>query len=221
MEKVGWVKLHRKILDWEWYDNTNTRLLFLHMLLHANTKDTEWHGHKIPKGAFISSMEKLAEGAGLSVRSTRTALTKLKSTNEVTIKTTPQFSLVKLNNWASYQVGDEQIDKRPTNDRQQYKNKKNKENTEGEIISSLEETLMATAGCLRSDDAMWADVAFKMHLKGYKPFIQGDSAKFQDGSWVVMGASGWVSVGVSVRENIVFRHLDASKPTFSPVLRFD
>ena len=38
----GWVKLHRKFLEWEWYDKSETVHLFLHCLLKANHKDKSY-----------------------------------------------------------------------------------------------------------------------------------------------------------------------------------
>ena len=35
----GWIKLHRNILQWEWWDDRNTRDLFLVALLLANHKE--------------------------------------------------------------------------------------------------------------------------------------------------------------------------------------
>jgi hypothetical protein len=35
----GWIKIHRSILEWEWYEDTNTFRLFMHLILKANHKD--------------------------------------------------------------------------------------------------------------------------------------------------------------------------------------
>ncbi len=35
----GYIALHRQMLNWEWYKNTNTKVLFIHLLLKANYKD--------------------------------------------------------------------------------------------------------------------------------------------------------------------------------------
>lgn len=35
----GHIKLFRKFLDWGWYQDINTKVLFIHMLLKANWKD--------------------------------------------------------------------------------------------------------------------------------------------------------------------------------------
>ena len=36
MLKNGYIKLYRSLLDWEWYDDTVTKCLFLHLLLTVN-----------------------------------------------------------------------------------------------------------------------------------------------------------------------------------------
>ncbi len=46
----GWIKIHRKILDWEWYSDLNVRVVFLHLLLKANHDDKKWMGMDIKRG---------------------------------------------------------------------------------------------------------------------------------------------------------------------------
>ena len=31
----GWIKIHRKITEWEWYDDVNTFRLFMHLILKS------------------------------------------------------------------------------------------------------------------------------------------------------------------------------------------
>ena len=49
----GHIKVYRKILDWEWYKNTNTKVVFIHMVLKAYWKDTKIEGAMITRGSFI------------------------------------------------------------------------------------------------------------------------------------------------------------------------
>lgn len=60
----------------------------------------------------------LAKETWLSIQQIRTALKKLKSTNEITIKSTNSFSIIKLTNWESYQWSNKQTNKRTTNEQQ-------------------------------------------------------------------------------------------------------
>lgn len=118
----GWIKLHRCLTDWEWYDDPNTFRVFMHILLTANHEAKQWHGHTIEAGQKITSVGHLAEETGLSVRNVRTALDHLKATGELTIKPTNKFSLITVENWGKYQGADcetdKQSDKRATNNRQ-------------------------------------------------------------------------------------------------------
>ncbi len=99
----GWIKLHKSLLDWEWYQDINTHRLFIHLLLIANYKESKWRGQTIKPGQILTGRKKLSEQTGLSERAVRTALTHLKSTNEVTIKTTKLYSIITLNKWEEYQ----------------------------------------------------------------------------------------------------------------------
>ena len=101
--KIGFIKLHRKIVEWEWYDNTNVVRVFLHFLLTANHEKGQWHGIDIGVGETITGRYSLAKTLGLSQQSIRTALDKLKSTNEITIKSTNKYSIVHINKWHLYQ----------------------------------------------------------------------------------------------------------------------
>ena len=144
MTDKGYIKLHRSILDWEWYQDTNTKVVFLHLLLNAQWEDSRYHGYVVPKGSLVIGRKKLAEELEITERAVRTALNHLKSTNEVTIKVTNQFSIVTIVNWAKYQgrddesdqQNDQQNDQRVTNERpatdhiKEYKEYKNIRNEE-------------------------------------------------------------------------------------------
>lgn len=100
---TGWIKLHRKMLEWEWYKDANTFRLFMHFLLKANHEPKKWQGFLIQRGQFISGRKELSYELGISEQCIRTSLNRLKSTNEVTIKTTNKFSIFTVINYNLYQ----------------------------------------------------------------------------------------------------------------------
>ena len=114
----GFIKLHRKLVDWGWYADGPTKDVFLHLLLTANFRETQWRGIDLKPGQTVVGRKKLAQELGLSERQVRTALEHLKSTNEVSIKTTNKFTVVTIENWTKYQLldddTDQQIDQQPT-----------------------------------------------------------------------------------------------------------
>ena len=104
---TGWVKIDRRILEWEWWDDRNTRDLFIYCLLRANHTAKQWHGITIERGTFITSIESLAEGAGLTTRQTRTALEHLQLTGELTSETTNKWRVITICNYDKYQASDD------------------------------------------------------------------------------------------------------------------
>jgi hypothetical protein len=136
----GWIKLHRQILEWEWYDDHNTFRLFIHLLLKANHKEKKYRGMLLQTGTILTSRDILALEVGLSVRQTRTSLDKLKSTNEVAIKTSGQGTIIQIVNYSKYQLEtNETTNERPTSDQQTTTNKnvKKEKNNTYSFLSSL------------------------------------------------------------------------------------
>lgn len=147
----GYIWIYRKLLDWEWFREPNTLQLFICLILRANWSDSKWKGIDVKRGQLITSVASLCEATGQTPRSIRTGINRLKSTGEVTIKTTNKYSLVTVENWALYQPDkDETTNKttstttneRQTNDKQtttdkEYK-KKEEEYKEDKHLSDLD-----------------------------------------------------------------------------------
>lgn len=113
-----YIKLNRKILEWEWYSDINTCRLFLHFLLKANWKAGKFQGTTVPRGSFVSSIRHLSEETMLTEREIRTAITHLKSTGEVTSESHSKYSLFTVVRYDLYQTNDTQIDRQETSERQ-------------------------------------------------------------------------------------------------------
>lgn len=123
----GWIKLHRSLLDWEWYDDSNTFRVFMHILLKASHKDRMYRGKKIEVGQVITGRQVLAIEVGLSVQQIRTSLIKLESTNEITIETTTQGTVIQVVKYRDYQqVTSKPTNEQPTSNQQVTTNKKEK-----------------------------------------------------------------------------------------------
>jgi hypothetical protein len=142
----GWIKLHRKIVDWEWFTSPSTLQLFIYLLLRANKEDKKWRGILIKRGQLVTSVATISEETKLSTQQVRTSLNRLKSTNEITSKTTNRFTLVTVCKYESYQLYEEveqqtkqqalqqTNNKQITNKQQQLKNNKNIRNNKKESI---------------------------------------------------------------------------------------
>lgn len=157
VDNQGWVKLHRSILEWEWYSDINTKILFLHLLIKANHRDKKFQGITVLRGQIVTGRDALSFETGLSVQQIRTSLERLKSTNEITIKTNRKGSVIDIVNYDFYQITESEqpteqpennqqvTNKQPTSNQQvtsnkNVKNNKNERIKENIIIVSVEET---------------------------------------------------------------------------------
>jgi len=141
----AFIKLHRKMLDWEWYDDVNTCRVFIHCLLKANWKSGSWHGISYDPGQFITSLPTLAVETHLSIQQVRTALAHLKSTGEITDYQQANYRVITVKSWYEYQGDNRQSNRRST-DNQQAVNRQStadkeykeyKEREEGKEVKNL------------------------------------------------------------------------------------
>ena len=139
----GFVKLHRKMIEWGWYSDCVVKDVFLHILMVAAFKPGQYRGHDIQPGQAIIGRKKMAEELGFSEQQVRTALKKLESTGEISLFSTNKFTIATVENWAFYQgdenEGNQQVtNNQPTNNQQvtnnqpHLKNVKNVKNVKKE-----------------------------------------------------------------------------------------
>jgi hypothetical protein len=126
----GFIQLHRALLEWEWWSKPITLKVFLYCLLKANHKDKNYQGKLIKRGSFLTGRELIAKDCNVSVQQIRTALNHLKSTNELTIKSSGQGTVIQVVKYCNYQgVTNKSTNDQPTiNQRVTTNNNDNKDN---------------------------------------------------------------------------------------------
>lgn len=143
---MSFIKLDRKITEWEWFTDANTLKLWIYLLVNAQYQDGSYKGIEIKRGQLVTGRKKLAEQLEMSEQQIRTCLDHLQATNEITIKPTNKYSLITIVKYGFYQGEDDGCNqqnnqqsnqritnKQPTNNH----NKRNKEGKEGKEIKNI------------------------------------------------------------------------------------
>lgn len=102
-----WIKLYRKIGDWEWYQDAKMVHLFVHLMLKASFMD----GRGLSDSwQLCTSLRVLSKETGLNLQNIRSCIGKLQRTGEITFRTLPthQQSLITICNSDSYQASKRQ-----------------------------------------------------------------------------------------------------------------
>lgn len=130
----GYIKLHRSILDWEWYSDANTFRVFLHLVLRASYKETRFKGHEIKRGQTVISNERIGSDLGLTVQQVKTSLKKLIATQSVTCSKIGKHRIITIENYEKFQTATQfATSKQPQNNLEitskqpSYNNIRNKE----------------------------------------------------------------------------------------------
>ena len=122
----GWIKIHRKILDWEYYGDPNTFRIFFHCLVSANYEDKKWQGINVNRGSFVTTTSDLSKTLSMTPMQVRTSLKKNVQANTISIESTNKYTIIHVLNFESYQTSEngEQQTKTPKLNKQN--NKQNK-----------------------------------------------------------------------------------------------
>jgi len=142
----GWVKLHRSLLEWEWWDDHNATRLLIYLLVAVNHEPKKWKGVEIEAGSMVVSWETLSNAVLLTPQQCRTAMAKLEQCGEITRKVTNRFQLVSLVKWGKLQSDNRRVtgkrtDREQTDNRQITTTKEVKETKEGEEVTHAQKLL--------------------------------------------------------------------------------
>lgn len=137
MKDNSWLKLHRRILSWEWFSDSKTFHVFLYLLIRANIRTSRWNGRVIKRGQLVTSYQKIAAATGMSVSSARRAIDNLVSTGEIITEPTNKYNLITIVKYETYQTkyedseqADEQSDEQTEEQTTEQHNKNNRRRKE-------------------------------------------------------------------------------------------
>jgi lambda repressor-like predicted transcriptional regulator len=165
MRNQGWIKLDRAIFDWGWYTDLNVKSVFLHLLLRANHKPTQWKEIEMKRGQLYTSLDTLVREIGLSKQKIRTALDKLKLTGEITSDVCSRGRLVTVINYDRYQSDNTQDNRQSTGNQQAS----NSELTADKKLRREEGKNTPSGGCGGGELFYEVDAPLKKQAKTFVP----------------------------------------------------
>lgn len=145
MKNNGWIKIHRKILDKGWWQNSKYVHLWVHILLKANHEEKEFmfNGsiHKIKRGEFITGRMALVRETGISATTIERILDLFEKEGQIGQQKNNRFRRISVLNYEKFQDHGHQTDIQrtssghPADTNKNYKNYKN-DNYTAEKISA-------------------------------------------------------------------------------------
>lgn len=109
MVDEGYIKIYRKLAEWEWHDCPATLSVLVHILIGANYEPKKWHGLDVERGQMIISVAHLASMCGVTYSQARTALSRLVESKVIEAETSNQNTIITLLNYDKYQASRKQI----------------------------------------------------------------------------------------------------------------
>lgn len=100
----GFIKVHRQITEWRFWDRPLYTQVWMHLLLKASWKDKSWkYGHEIGPGEMIISLREFAEECGIARSTLARILKDLENEGQIDRKVGHGKTIIKVLNYAKYQ----------------------------------------------------------------------------------------------------------------------
>jgi len=115
---MGFVKLSDELTNWAWYSDNNTLLVYIRLLLGAEWHEADYQNVTLQRGQIATTLPKIAQENGVTIRQARTILDRLKTTGKVTVKTVAKFSIITLIDYDCVHENVRQNDSQLTGERQ-------------------------------------------------------------------------------------------------------
>ena len=106
----GWIKVPRRLLEWEWFNDKQTLQLFLYLSLSANVSDRRWCGIEVKRGQLITSINSICadlknakEKQPTTVQSIRTCLDRLEKAGAIKREATNKYTVITICNYGAFE----------------------------------------------------------------------------------------------------------------------
>lgn len=103
---MRYIKLCDKIVDWEWFTDGNMLKVWLYLLVKAQYADGKYRGVEVKRGQLLTGRKLIANETRLSEQQVRTCINRLKSSGQIAIESTNQYSLITIVKYDDYQGSD-------------------------------------------------------------------------------------------------------------------
>lgn len=103
MSEKGYIKLDRKLLEWGWWQDEKMVKFWVWLILTANHSDKYENGVLVKRGQKLIGRKKAAKELNFTEQSLRTMISRLKSTNEITTKSTNKYTIITILKYDDYQ----------------------------------------------------------------------------------------------------------------------
>ena len=168
----GFIKLSRSISACNWFEDNNTLAVLVRLTLSAEWQDTSCNGIELKRGQLITTIPQIAQSNQLTVQQTRTILNRLKSTGRITVRSTPKFSIITLNDFDSDFKSNRQINRQPPENQQTKQQTINRPSLlykENKNIQEAEETARTRASGAVSNVLETAVREYNENCKSLEP----------------------------------------------------
>ena len=107
MGRVGlldnkYIVLKDEFWDERWINNSKTTIVFIYLLMNANTNAEKYGKDRIRRGSLVTTNEKIVEKCGLTYQNVRSALASLEKMGEIKRERRNHYQIITITHYEDY-----------------------------------------------------------------------------------------------------------------------
>ena len=100
--KEAYIRLDKSFLQWRWFKNHKTVIVFLWLLASANLEEEQMFSETVPRGSILTNNATIAYECNLTIQNVRTALSNLQKTGEITRTYRNHYQIISVTDFDKY-----------------------------------------------------------------------------------------------------------------------
>ena len=101
-DRTAYIVLDQDFVNWRWFCNRNTLIVYLWLLSSANLLTEKTFGETVNRGSVLTNNASIASGCNITIQNVRNALSNLVKSGDITREYRNHYQIITITDFESH-----------------------------------------------------------------------------------------------------------------------